>query len=1590
MAATNIHTHVIGEITLQSGNGAPTHVMPIGCRYIDADSGIQYKSHDSGTWHVTDTEDVVSVDFLNRRVGVDIVAPAEKVHVWMTDENQSESDQDNDVMVDGSALSDKGFVMADQGNRRWQQNIYRGEDGEFMYVYNFEAGTEIVVYSETMKTGFNKQSNILDYHTCYMDPGNGLLDDCAIGGTFSSTQIIRYEIKITHTDDPDMFAWRKSVDFGSTWTAWSAEIRCQISDYPIDNGVTVRFDETNGHNTYDRWQVNAFPQNPVGTLTIGPPQINEVNSILDYTDPSTDYRDLTFAVSSNDMPDTTIFYTGASNSAVYLGRNVKFDDLYFEIITPAIGMTPIVEYWNGSQWTAISTPNNILENTAGFTTSGDISWNKGSLTNWVKRFPEYNQSEDGYYLYWIRVRSSSTITQAPVVRTITAHGKYRLALFAAHNDSRPSMYVDVTGKTVIGKSNLPATGSLTVNGSIASKIDEITVSTLLNDSHNILLCYNDTDITLQLPATSSSINRIYSVIPMGAGSVTLDAYSAETVNGTATYTCSKRRAYNVAARSGNWVLLDPVGVAASEIDFTPNGDIASTNVQSAVQEVRDDAAYALGQHTSNTSNPHSVTPSQLPYVSAIYDTTNVKETLDTFSEMINETIGTGVLTNSDYLTLHAHPFTTRVDVSAGDGYVNYTGFFKKVSWDSTFIDFAIGSPAWTTNIQYYIYSDVDGVIHAGTSLPNIYENIMIGRVFWNGLYASNLSQTGRISHEALTNMYDYLTKLGTFIYDNGCLVGVRGGLGNEMKPVSAQGNALRGLKKYALTEISASDIGSRYFPIYTANGLSDINYYELRFAGDVTSVKWNDVTKAESVAIGGSPLPQLTFTNASTTVTADVDLTSTLKTGDMIWLTADGRHHMNSIETISFSGTTTITLTLPYDGAGGTGAGSYSQALPDIPAGKFVKHMLVRAVDDIMYLIMGQKLYDTAADAFADGAPSLPSTQADISILCAFITLEQGDTTLVGKLQDIRPLPFQYKIGGASGGGVSLSHSSLLDLTNDDHMQYLRTDGTRSLTGIQKYASHPTFTVGTSLIDKTYGDGLISAHENAYNHVDLAHALNTINRTGFENRSDSSLPATLSSASFTITGASFNIWLNGTKYVKSTETVTFANANGFWYIRYGASGVISASQTTFDLYNEAPIAIVFWNGTGGLVQDERHSSTRNIDWHVNTHNTAGAKYGHGLDAAFGDSSFSLSSGSIWSSDMMHTITAPTQCRVLYRRGSDWTWTAKQSGYYALDGGNVCYDNAGTITQCSAEYYVVYWMFAVNDPDCPIRVVMGQRQDATLIAAIANNEYWDIVLPDTLAERKVLYKIIIKNSASHYISHEDYRNVPSLSGINNAIPHSITSYRDEIGAHPATAISTDTTHFAGILTASHVNVQMALDAVSAITKSTLNLGSVTNDAQLKRSAGDFSSFANKAVIADTDVVLIEDSEDTGAKKYVTASELKKQSITFHAARNAIVAADSDLRTGDNVPTNVSPYVSPINCVLRSMSISNNVDNNRTWMAEVLVNDAQVATLLMSNSYHAHRSDLNVSVSAGDRIRLRFLLDASLNVDSPSISIFMIEQ
>ena len=128
-----------------------------------------------------------------------------------------------------------------------------------------------------------------------------------------------------------------------------------------------------------------------------------------------------------------------------------------------------------------------------------------------------------------------------------------------------------------------------------------------------------------------------------------------------------------------------------------------------------------------------------------------------------------------------------------------------------------------------------------------------------------------------------------------------------------------------------------------------------------------------------------------------------------------------------------------YDtGTGATGT---------ITAGKWVKHALYvngSGASEKYFLQYGDVLYDTQVDAEAGGLPTPPSffTEGIVSIASFVLSASSTNITVI---KDERP--FLGAGSTSSGGGGTNDHSALINLTADDHLQYLLVDGTRAMSG---------------------------------------------------------------------------------------------------------------------------------------------------------------------------------------------------------------------------------------------------------------------------------------------------------------------------------------------------------------------------------------------------------------------------------------------------------------------------------------------------------------------------------------------------------------
>jgi len=300
----------------------------------------------------------------------------------------------------------------------------------------------------------------------------------------------------------------------------------------------------------------------------------------------------------------------------------------------------------------------------------------------------------------------------------------------------------------------------------------------------------------------------------------------------------------------------------------------------------------------------------------------------------------------------------------------------------------------------------------------------------------------------------------------------------------------------------------------------------------------------------------------------------------------------------------------------------------------------------------------------------------------------------------------------------------------------------------------------------------------------------TFEPSGFIDRTQCTISVNDTTREVTISAVSGNYYyyVSGVKYTKTSESIIFDNTIGTHYIYYNSSGTLTKSMVAWDIVNTAQIVTVYWTGTTARLYDERHGCIMDGRTHEYLHKTIGARYSSGFAGTFDNTTFATTAGVFFDEDIRHDIVTKSQLRVFYRNSTAFNWTALQSLYYYSSGGNVYYDNAGTITAVGNSKYVAYWIFATNDLECPIISLMGQRQDNTIAEARTNNTYETINFGNLpYVEFKLLYRVILQNDATPYVEATDFRTASLVAtGSYVATSHSTLSGLTNLD-HPASAI-----------------------------------------------------------------------------------------------------------------------------------------------------------------------------------------------------------
>jgi hypothetical protein len=310
----------------------------------------------------------------------------------------------------------------------------------------------------------------------------------------------------------------------------------------------------------------------------------------------------------------------------------------------------------------------------------------------------------------------------------------------------------------------------------------------------------------------------------------------------------------------------------------------------------------------------------------------------------------------------------------------------------------------------------------------------------------------------------------------------------------------------------------------------------------------------------------------------------------------------------------------------------------------------------------------------------------------------------------------------------------------------------------------------------------------------------------------------------TPTGASFDVWVNGTKFTKTGAQTAPAHAatTGGYFISYDSTGALVTSSSPWSLTDAqaTPVAYVYYNSAlaDGVCFFECHTYERSRALHANLHFTQGTKVVSGL-AASGYTlntdtnaavTMAFASGVVADEDIFRTLSgvADGGPYVLWHRATtsgEWRWTTGSYPFFYSTYPQYNYDAGGgtgwtlaDVNGVGAGEYVNYWVFASTAvaANGQVFIVPGQQKFTTQQAAEAESLAdiaWGTMPFQEIAP---LYRLTLWGMVGFGgTTKTELVAITRLLGggasiISSASPssHNSLSGRSDAGAHPASAIT----------------------------------------------------------------------------------------------------------------------------------------------------------------------------------------------------------
>lgn len=446
--------------------------------------------------------------------------------------------------------------------------------------------------------------------------------------------------------------------------------------------------------------------------------------------------------------------------------------------------------------------------------------------------------------------------------------------------------------------------------------------------------------------------------------------------------------------------------------------------------------------------------------------------------------------------------------------------------------------------------------------------------------------------------------------------------------------------------------------------------------------------------------------------------------------------------------------------------------------------------------------------------------------------------------------------------------------------------------------------------------------------------------SGFPNTTDTTIAVVDSGADLTFTlapvGASFDVWLFGDKFTKTTETVLLPDGvDAVYYIYYDAAGVLSYTTNSiqplgFDWPTQVPVAIVFRNATAAdlALFDTRHGLS--MDWATRgyLHRTRGSQYVSGLvlsgytlspgAPADTDNTWGLSTGTIANEDLVYTIPAVTDegtYTTIYKSGTASFSSSGSFGTavpFAVSGSDIAYNlnTAGSYSLAPVPNgeFINYYIFVTGSATAGYQVFAFPEETTYATQALATAA--TIASPFTpggfaFSEFFMRYRVTYQRSNA-YTSTGRCRTV-AVTQITNSqtlitsgstpTSHNALSGRDVPDVHPASSVTFTPTGNIAATTVQAAIAEVETDAIAAYVPKDGSYAATTTSVVKSRVTGNANPrwevqadgthlFGNGTAVADVnlyrsgvDTLKTDDSQWVGAQLGVGVTPTSAAAISL---------------------------------------------------------------------------------------------------------------